>query len=701
MTLPADYSERVYAGWLGKCIGVRFGAPLENWTYEDIRDNLGELSTYVSEDRGKVFKPDDDTSVPMILIRALEDCGATPDLSAAQIAEAMLDYIGYEHGSVWWGGYGASCEHTAYLNLVHGIPAPRSGSIAQNGVTLAEQIGGQIFSDIWGLVAPNNPTLAADLAERAASISHDGNGLYGARFVAALVSTAFSESDPARLIAAGLAQIPAESEYARVMRAMLDFHAAHPDDWRAAFGYLKANFGYDRYPGIVPIIPNAGVIGLGLLYGAGDFSRAIQVSNMAGWDTDCNVGNVGAIMGVALGLDGIDPAWRDPMNDLLICASVIGTRNLLTIPQCADLFVRLGRALAGQTPQPAAPRYHFRYPGSTQNFVGRGKLGRPIHLLQAEVDGTPVLRTAIRKLSKKGEIRIATRTCYRPSELSGNYYGAAFTPLLYPGQTVTARVSIPANAPHTLRAALFVTDDYRGQTHQGEPVALQPGGWQTLTYPIPAMSDVCLSEVGVVLRNLGEPWEIGAFHLAEMDWSGAPDCTTTFAHNKPEAGAIGEWTYWRGYWRLEDGVYHGSGVGLCETYSGDLAWTDYTLTVDLTPHIGEHHLVLARVLGARRCYAAGLAPDGRIALYKKTGEVREVAAAPFVWEIGRSYTITIAAQSATLRVRVAGEGQTQSLTWTDPEQPYLHGQIGLSTWHGGHTSFQRVRIAPGGGESPA
>ncbi len=694
MTLPADYPERVYAGWLGKCIGVRFGAPLENWTYEDIRDNLGELTTYVNEDRGKVFKPDDDTAMPMILIRALEDHGATPDLSAAEIAEAVLDYVGYEHGTVWWGGYGASSEHTAYLNLVNGIPAPRSGSIAQNGATLAEQIGGQIFSDIWGLVAPGNPGLAADLAERAASLSHDGNGLYGARFIAALVSAAFSEADPARLIAAGLAQIPPDSEYARVIQAIRDFHTAHPEDWRAGFTYLKANFGYDRYPGIVPIIPNAGVIALGLLYGAGDFSRAIRVANMAGWDTDCNVGNVGAIMGVALGLGGIDPGWRDPMNDLLICASVIGTRNLLTLPQCADLFVRLGRALDGQTPEPPAPRYHFRYPGSTQNFVGTGRLGRPIHLLQAEAGGLPVLRTAIRKLGKKGEIRIATHTCYRPRELSGNYYGAAFTPLVYPGQTITARVSIPASAPETLRAALYVRDDNHGTAHQGEPVALVPGAWHTLTYAIPAMTDACLSEVGIVLRNLGEPWEIGAFHLASLDWSGAPDFTTTFACARPESGAISEWTYWRGYWRLEGVAYHGSGVGHCETYSGDRAWSDYTLTAQLTPHIGEHHYVNLRVLGARRSYAAGLAPDGRIALYKKAGEYHEVAAASFAWQVGHTYTVSVSARGATLSVNVEGDGQTQSLTWTDPDRPYLHGQIGLSTWHGSHMSCTSLSVTP-------
>ena len=43
VSLPNDYAERVYAGWLGKCIGVRFGAPLEGWTYEEIRDNSGRI----------------------------------------------------------------------------------------------------------------------------------------------------------------------------------------------------------------------------------------------------------------------------------------------------------------------------------------------------------------------------------------------------------------------------------------------------------------------------------------------------------------------------------------------------------------------------------------------------------------------------------------------------------------------------------
>ncbi len=67
----------------------------------------------------------------------------------------------------WWGGYGISTEHTAYLNLKNGIEAPQSGSVEQNGLILAEQIGGQIFIDTWGLVNPCNPEKAAHYGEAA------------------------------------------------------------------------------------------------------------------------------------------------------------------------------------------------------------------------------------------------------------------------------------------------------------------------------------------------------------------------------------------------------------------------------------------------------------------------------------------------------------------------------------------------------
>ena len=47
--IPHDYAERVYAGVLGKLIGVYLGRPFEGWTYERIMAELGEVNYYVHE----------------------------------------------------------------------------------------------------------------------------------------------------------------------------------------------------------------------------------------------------------------------------------------------------------------------------------------------------------------------------------------------------------------------------------------------------------------------------------------------------------------------------------------------------------------------------------------------------------------------------------------------------------------------------
>ena len=189
--ISSDYPERVYAGWLGKNIGIRFGAPIESMDQKKIHDIFGELQGYVIDYQR--FAADDDSNGPLFLIRALEESNKWGDLTSQDVADALLNYAPYEHGFFWWGGYGISTEHTGYLNLRHGIPAPESGSIAKNGAAVAEQIGGQIFSDCWGLVCPGDPKKAADLAEKASKVTHDGNAVYGGRFIAAAISLAFFE----------------------------------------------------------------------------------------------------------------------------------------------------------------------------------------------------------------------------------------------------------------------------------------------------------------------------------------------------------------------------------------------------------------------------------------------------------------------------------------------------------------------------
>ena len=48
MTIPADYAERVYAGVLGKIIGVYLGRPFEGWGNRAIEEKLGDIKLLCS-----------------------------------------------------------------------------------------------------------------------------------------------------------------------------------------------------------------------------------------------------------------------------------------------------------------------------------------------------------------------------------------------------------------------------------------------------------------------------------------------------------------------------------------------------------------------------------------------------------------------------------------------------------------------------
>ncbi len=689
--LPKDYAERVYAGWIGKNIGVRFGAPIENWTYQQILDHLGEIDTYLPLKPGMVFQPDDDVAVPTVLIRALEDYGL--DADAYHMGRTLLNYLGDQHGSLWWGGYGVSTEHTAYLNMKNGIPAPLSGSAQLNGLTVAEQIGGQIFSDLWGMIFPADVVKAASYAKAAASVTHDGNGVYGGMFVAAMVSAAFTTSDPLALIEAGLSVIPKDCDYARVVKDVTRFYQENPSDWRACYRFITENYGYDRYGGIVHIIPNAGVIVMGILYGGGDFSRSICITNMAGWDTDCNVGNVGAVMGTAVGLAGIHSSWREPLQDFYLAASIIGSANMPDIPGFADRLVRLGQAAAGETPLSPKARCHFDYPGATHGFDHNGPQRNMIGFKQEFFDGHGVLKGIVRLLKKKQDMRIFVNTYYHPKQLNSDYYGAGFSPQIYPGQKLTAKLYFPEDAPQMIYAGLTVYDSNHNTYYQGKSVNLVPGQWMNLEWTIPFMEDVCLAQAGIIFRNLSPDTWKGSFYLDDFDWSGEPDFTTHFAQTKNEYGAASQWTFLRGFWRVEDGAYHGSGVEENETYTGLLDWKDLELTAQLRPLYGKTHLVNVRVQGALRSYAAGLA-DGKLVLYKKEdGLYVEKASQPFNWSADGIYQINIAVEGNRIMVKILDQ-EIPVISWVDETDPYLTGMIGLTNFSGCHTAYETITVEP-------
>ncbi|MFQ3633315.1 ADP-ribosylglycohydrolase family protein [Roseiflexus sp.] len=654
MPVPADYLERVYAGVLGKIIGVYLGRPFEGWTYDRIMSELGEIWYYVHERRGvPLIVADDDISGTFTFLLALPDYGTTHNLSPEHIGQTWLNYIIENRTILWWGGLGRSTEHTAFLRLKHGIAAPRSGSAALNGQVVAEQIGAQIFIDGWAMVAPGDPELAVDLARRAASVSHDGEAIYGAQVIAAMESMAFFEPDLHTLIDTAIRFIPCDSVIYRLIADMREWRARFAD-WRMTREQIVARYGYDRYGGNCHIVPNHALILLGLLYGDDDFQKSLMITATAGWDTDCNAGNVGCLLGIKNGLAGIDagPDWRGPIADRMYLPTADGGRAVTDAAREACKIVNIGRALAGEMPfvPKNGARFHFELPGSVQGFVvdasgGTGGILRIEHAPGHSVCGSRSLALHYRHLAPGCAVRAATATFLLPEALQMPGYTMLASPALYPGQLLEARVCADETNPAAVECCLYLMVYSAGDTlvpAHSAGVQLAAGTDHVFAWRVPDTGGQPIALIGVELRGRGH----GTVYLDYLTWEGGPEAT----FGKPAGGGVmwqHAWVNGMDEWSPgNDETYRliqNEGTGLL--IQGSREWRDYRVSATLTPHMAEACGLGARVQGMQRYYALLLAraADGAgvVRLVRVLDGVTILAEAPFPWGYNQRYELAL------------------------------------------------------------
>lgn len=668
--LPPDYLERTYAGVLGKLIGVYLGRPFEQWSQERIERELGEIRYYVHEKLGvPLVVTDDDITGTFTFFRALADHGYSSDLTPAQIGETWLNYIIPQQSILWWGGIGMSTEHTAWHRLAHGVPAPASGSIALNGKTVAEQIGAQIFIDAWGLLHPGDPAAAAEWAARAARVSHDGEAVYGAQVVAAMVAAAFVESDIPAIIAAGLAQIPHDCLVRRSAEDIASWCAEAPGDWRAVLKKIRDRYGYDKFPGVCHMVPNHVLIHLALRQSGGDFSLAQTIVNTAGWDTDCNAGNVGCILGVRNGLDPLDagPDWRGPVADRLWLPTAEGGATISDAVRETFSIVNAARRLRALPPlfPKDGARFHFSLPGSVQGFISDPAPDSRDTLTlvnqTAPETGGRVLAWHFRKLGPGRAARAFTATFTPPQNFASAGYAMSACPTLHPGQTVCARVLAPASnaSPITVRLVLRAYDENKAhRTVTGPGQLLAPGSETTLEWLVPSLGGQPIADLGFELTSATPA--SGTVFLDWLDWRDAPADLDLMPCAKGDI--------WQRAWiKAIDGVsnraippapptmdlYHGAGLGLFAQGSRD--WRNYTLSTRVTVRLADTAGLAVRVQGLRRYYAL-LFADGRARLVKRTGPDEQILAeSPCALDLDRAYDMTLAVCGPELRATLDGE----------------------------------------------
>ena len=603
---PEALREKIYAGLLGKAVGVRLGAPVEPtvWDHDRIRDTYGEIDGYVRDYRN--FAADDDTNGPLVFLRALSDEGPlTPETAGRN----WLNYIADGHGMLWWGGVGVSTEETAYRRLLAGETPPETGSIHTNGLISAEQIGGQIFSDCWGWVAPGDPAEAARMARIMASVSHDGEALEGAAYVAAATAAAFVSTDIAEVHRCARGHVAGGSHYARVIDAVADWHERHPDDWRSCFAMLERDFGYDKWTGVCHVIPNAGVVVLSLLYGQGDMPRTAAIATMCGWDTDCNAGNAANIAGV---LQGVQPSWdkwRRPINDILILSAVTGATNIVDLPSVArDLAALALRSQGEPVPEGWGDPgrdicFDFTLPGATHGLRAEGS-----HRLRL-VPGLSgdALDVQIDRWAGGDSGKLFWKPFYRRADFDDDRYRPMLSPLTAAGQQVeiTLRGSSAFEGPREVRFAPYVRFATSGEERMLADPVLLPDDWQTIRFTLPDSVEA-VDEIGLRLEQGGAARVMMYAQIRRMTVTGPGRTRIDPSCEAEEWGSVSRFSFNRGVWRLEEGRISGHSESDADLWTGHPGTADQRVSAEILPGEGTSHLVTLRAAGARRFYAAGI-----------------------------------------------------------------------------------------------
>ncbi|WP_405531883.1 ADP-ribosylglycohydrolase family protein [Streptomyces avidinii] len=326
----ARLRARLEAAWVGRAVGCLLGKPVEklplagiralaraagNWPLNDWFSERGVppevLAAYPWNRRSAPtslaenidgMPEDDDLNYPLLGLLLLQRHGKA--FTTADVARLWLDELP--------AGRTFTAERIAYRNLLLGLEPPAT---ATHHNPFREWIGALIRADVHGWTNPGDPAAAAAQAYRDAALTHTGNGVYAALFVAAATATAATgRADVHTALRAGLAAVPPRSRLAEAVRCGIRT-AGQEADFDLVVDRLHARYGHYHW---VHAVPNTALIAAALTHADGDFTRSVCRAVSGGWDTDSNGATAGALAGLLAGsADALPHRWTAPLGNRL------------------------------------------------------------------------------------------------------------------------------------------------------------------------------------------------------------------------------------------------------------------------------------------------------------------------------------------------------------------------------------------------
>ena len=694
MKLDHRFENKVYAGVLGKIIGVYLGRPFEGWPYDKIMKELGPIYYYVNDKLNvPMHVTDDDLNGTFTFIKAFKDFNFDKNITSKQIGDTWLNYCLENQAVLAWAGKGLLTEESAYLNLKEGIEAPESGSIKRNGKIIAEQIGAQIFIDGWGMIAAGDPDFAADLAKRAGSVSHDGESVYGAQMVASMEAMAFIENDTKKIIEHCKKYIPNDSIIYKLISDIQDWSSGNLD-WEQARSKIEENYGYDKYQGFCHIVPNHALIILALLFGDDDFQKTLMIVNTAGWDTDCNSGNVGCFMGIKNGIEGIQkgPDFISPVNDTLYITSARGSETMTDALRESQNIINIRRKLDGLESKVIKnnARYNFEMETSTQGWMVDKSNDNNQNTLLKNIEyksniGNRALEINFNNLTKgiNSELHVNTffpeefTTLNEQQEMMLMVYSFVGCPIIYSGQNI--KTEIISKTKKDIKVKLFIKyygeGDKLSKINSAEYI-LSEHETETLEWNVPDTFSNPIAQIGISISS--DEQVSGKALMNYLHISGIPQMTfrrpdhikdnhaNTKSHNiKSLTNGIyipEEDKYYGQLWRLAwvndvDKWYSvgKNSFGLIKNnsrghiFTGSSELKDYSVSSKIMFRLASSGGVIIRSQGLQRYYSLEITSTNKLQINKMEYGLKNLKEVDFKFEPFKVYEVRFEAYGKILK----------------------------------------------------
>jgi ADP-ribosylglycohydrolase len=197
---------------------------------------------------------------------------------------------------------GGASEIAAAINLRRGLRPPQSGKFN----TFHMSDGTAMRIPPVGIICAGTPQEAAKMAEIDATISHFGDGVWGAQAVAAAVAVAMVDGSFEEIFAAAFSQIPSDSwlyhNMKRAFSIIEDADGSVLESWMQLHDEIRAS----TWATTAEAIPAAFAC---LKLEHSDFKSGLVLAGNFARDADTIGAVVGAILGAKYGLSAIPKHW--------------------------------------------------------------------------------------------------------------------------------------------------------------------------------------------------------------------------------------------------------------------------------------------------------------------------------------------------------------------------------------------------------